>query len=467
MSTPPFDPYADDPQPTTSQPDPVTQANPFTVAPPPDPLPANPFAPPPAPPPRNGSRAHDAAPAVPAESRAPAAPSLPPAVGVSPVTSTPPGTAPPGTVPPFGVPQQPNPSGPAQMYPILVPQLEPDLSALPPATTSPRTMSEPAPLPIPGPGGAREGQPVRIGLWGSGRSGKSTFLASLPLAAMQGRHGTWMVAGTDDDAAAALNYMVNRVAVEGRFPAGNMVVEGYSWTFHGTPPPAGFGSLLRALGVRRQPSAVDFTLEVFDPPGSYYRTGRVEPEALDHLANAGGLIYLVDPDVRRQRGDDSFQHFFGALQMLASRMATTGQLINGRLPQAIAVCVTKLDDDTFFRRVVTQTDMVSQDQDGHRLPRVPQERSREFFDWVCTRVLGGSASMVQEGLRAYFLPDRIQYFATSAIGFRLNHDQVFDFRDFRNVDQSAQELVIRERLRPVNVLEPLIYLEQRIRSVRR
>ena len=105
--------------------------------------------------------------------------------------------------------------------------------------------------------------------------------------------------------------------------------------------------------------------------------------------------------------------------------------------------------------------------DGHRLPRVPQERSREFFDWVCARVLGGSAGMVREGINAYFDPTRVQYFAPSSIGFRLNSNQVFDFRDFNNIQAIGQDITIRDRPRPINVLEPLIYLEQRIRSGRR
>ncbi|GAA2385596.1 hypothetical protein [Dactylosporangium salmoneum] len=451
--TTPQDPYADDPRPSYDPPEPTTQ-NPFAAA---ADRPNQPAARPNASADRQNPFAAAAAP--PANGNAPVTvtTAVPPVTSAPPASSVPPSYTPP---PATAVPRQ---SPPNEGLRITLPNLPADN----PAPIPTRTMSEPAPLPIPGSGGSRGDSTVRIGLWGSSRSGKSTYLASLPLAAMQGRHGTWIVAGTDEAAAQFLNESVNQLAGARRFPAASTSMEGISWSFHGTPPPGGFNSILRSIGVRRS-AEVQFTLELYDPPGQYYRSNNVDPQALEHLANANGLIYLVDPVVDAQRGDESFQYFYGALQLLTARMAAEGRLVKGRLPHAIAVCVTKFDDEAFFRRLVAQTDLVTQDSDGHRLPRVPQERSQEFFDWVCARVLGGSAGMVQEGLQAYFHPDRIQYFATSSVGFRLNHNQIFDFRDFSNVaTRAGQQPEVRDRPRPINVLEPLIFLEQRIRSGRR
>ncbi|MEV6926131.1 hypothetical protein AB0M46_16765 [Dactylosporangium sp. NPDC051485] len=456
--TTPQDPYADDPRPSYDPPEPTTQ-NPFAAAADrPNQSAARPNA--------SADRQNPfaAATAPPANGGTPRTATTPPAATVPPVTSAPPASSvPPSYTPPpaTSVPRQ---SPPNDGLRISLPNLQSDS----PAPIPSRSMADPMPLPIPGQGGARGDSLVRIGLWGSGRSGKSTYLAALPLAAMQGRHGTWVVAGTNEVAAQFLNASVSQLAGDRHFPASTTSMDGISWTFHGTPPPGGFNSILRSIGVRRQ-TDVSFTLDLYDPPGQYYRSNNVDPEALDHLANSNGLIYLVDPVMEGKRdGDDSFQYFYGALQLLTARMAAEGRLVKGRLPHAIAVCVTKFDDENFFRRLVTQTDLVTQDSDGHRLPRVPQERSQEFFDWVCARVLGGSAGMVQEGLRAHFLPDRIQYFATSSVGFRLNHNQIFDFRDFSNVVQRAgQRDEVRDRPRPINVLEPLIFLEQRIRAGRR
>ncbi|XVU22796.1 hypothetical protein ACQPZJ_36825 [Actinoplanes sp. CA-054009] len=351
---------------------------------------------------------------------------------------------------------------------INVPPIPMDTPAAPPPSNSNRTMTEPAPLPIPG--GMRPGQvqdsTVRIGLWGSTRSGKSTYLAALPIAAMQGGHGSWVVAGTDDLAADYLNQSVNRLVVQRRFPRPNRVIEPISWTFHGTPPPAGWG---RAFFSKRRPvpDSVDFRLELHDPPGSFYENGRISEEAIEHLANANGLIYLMNPVLNRNEIQMNFEAFFSALQRLTTRMSASGQMDNGKLPHYVAVCVTKFDDEHLFRHVVSNTNFVRQDQDGQRLPRIPQERSAEYFAWVCERLLGGNTELVRSALSTHFHEDRINYFATSAIGFRLNSNNIFDFRDFRNTEQIDGDTGLRGMPRPINVLEPLIFLERRIRAARR
>lgn len=379
-------------------------------------------------------------------------------------------------------PQRPRPAAPAEPSPsngsersgpgsspfgITVPATPMDSPAAPrPAS---RTLSEPAPLPIPG--GTRPGQSqdatVRIGLWGSSRSGKSTFLAALPIAAMQGGHGSWVIAGTDDLAADYLNQSVNRLVVQRRFPPPNRVVEPISWTFHGTPPPAGWSRTL--FSKRRvEPGSVDFRLELHDPPGAFYQDGRISDEAIDHLANANGLIYLLDPVLNPGEMQQNFQHFFSALQRLTARMSTSGQMDNGKLPHYVAVCVTKFDDDQLFRHVVTNTDFVRQDEDPQRLPRIPQDRAAAYFAWVCDRLLGGNTALVRQALSTYFHDDRINYFGTSAIGFRLNSGNVFDYRDFRNTEpMEGGGVGLRGMPRPINVLEPLVFLERRIRAARR
>jgi hypothetical protein len=329
----------------------------------------------------------------------------------------------------------------------------------PQAHSGPRMISELSPLPIPVRSGAvLRGQPIRIGLWGATRSGKSTYLASLPLAGMMRRPETWTVVGTDDSAAEYLNHMVNLMVTQRVFPRPNRIVEAISWAFSGPPPATGLSALSHLIG--RQPAQVEFVLELHDPPGRDYAT--VNPEVIEHLVNAHGVLYLVDPTLN-QDTDMTFQAFFHAVQLLHRRLGALGRLKHGRLPHHIAVCITKFDDDHFFRRLATETDYVTQDSWGARLPRVPQERSREYFQWVCERVLGSGATMVRQALDAFFLPKRIEFFATTAIGFRLNGQGMFDFRDFCNADTTSEPARLRGLPQPVNVLEPLIFLERQIR----
>jgi len=75
-------------------------------------------------------------------------------------------------------------------------------------------------------------------------------------------------------------------------------------------------------------------------------------------------------------------------------------------------------------------------------------------------------------LQSYFAPDHIRYFVSSSIGLRrwssenvgvsagvakVNPEDFANFREDRN-----GELVIRGPIDPINVLEPLISLQQRI-----
>jgi hypothetical protein len=302
---------------------------------------------------------------------------------------------------------------------------------------------------------------IRIGIWGTSGSGKTTFLAALPVAAWNGRNGTWGVSTTSQEAAVYLNHVVQQLTVEQRCPVATLVMQPISWTFRGRPARRG---VLARLGVGR--SEVDFTLELYDPPGAFYENGHVDPELIQSLSTTRGLLYLIDPTVGAAN-DQTFRGFFDALTQLNTRMAENGQLYHGKLPHFVAVCVTKFDDERLFRRLARETDFLVQDKDGERLPRIRPGKSKEYFDFVCDRMLGAQAALVRRALTAHFHPDRIEYFATSAVGFRLNSRREFDFADFANVRMAGGVATIRDTPRPVNVLEPLLFLEERIRSERR
>jgi hypothetical protein len=308
-------------------------------------------------------------------------------------------------------------------------------------------------------------QPVRIGVWGSGRSGKSTFLAALPLAALRGPQGrSWMVSGTNEAAAEYLTTGMTRLVAGRRFPTPTQVTTPISWQFSGPAPHAGPLGLPDFL-QRRGRSPVEFVLELFDPPGIRFEAGQIDSQLIEILANSAGILYLIDP---LPTSTDAFTSFFGTLQQLSARVAANRQMLRGKLPHFVAVCITKFDDETLFRRLTAETTLVTQDESVHWMPRIKPDRTREYFDWVCERMLGGAANVVRDCLDTFFHRKRVAFFASSAIGFRLNPHQVFDFRDFRNLSVSSnEEPLVRDMPRPINVLEPLIYLERHIRAARR
>ena len=100
----------------------------------------------------------------------------------------------------------------------------------------------------------------------------------------------------------------------------------------------------------------------------------------------------------------------------------------------------------------------------------------EFFDLLCTGKFWGekyergdrSARFVRNELRNAFDPAKIEYFVTSSIGFWIppgwaGAGSDFDPGDFANYHKVGQnEASIRGAISPINVLEPLIRLRQRI-----
>jgi hypothetical protein len=127
--------------------------------------------------------------------------------------------------------------------------------------------------------------------------------------------------------------------------------------------------------------------------------------------------------------------------------------------------VNKFDDPGFFSAAVEHR-WVNQEQSGARMPFVSLEQGPAFFDWVCSTRYGQTTELIRNTLRAFFHADRVEYFASSGIGFKLNPHGEFDFRDYANVEIRDGVPCIRSLVRPLNVLEPLIRLERRIRQSR-
>lgn len=295
---------------------------------------------------------------------------------------------------------------------------------------------------------------VRIGLWGAPRSGKTTFLASLPIAAMQharNERGNWVVSGVGNSAVDFLNGSVNQLTVERGFPGATVGVQGMTWSFQGEVP--------RQLGGIRQ---VGFELDIHDVSGESFRPEHPQHAAIvNQLADAEGLIYLFDPLLDGEPATQSVRFFHATLNALYSRVREQRGLLQGRLPHQVAVCVAKFDDPELFRPSV-EAGWVTQDDVGARLPQVPEHLSAGYFAWLCDTFRGSTTRLVRDALNTNFHPDRISYHAISAIGFRLNEAGIFDYRSYANVELVDGQPRIATVPQPLNVLDPVIALERRI-----
>jgi hypothetical protein len=97
--------------------------------------------------------------------------------------------------------------------------------------------------------------------------------------------------------------------------------------------------------------------------------------------------------------------------------------------------------------------------DQFMFPRVTEDRAEEFFDDLCKRSPTGGATLVQRAIKRHFRADRVRYFATSSVGFFLDHSRRFNVDDFYNViERPGESWMLRGEINPINVLEPLLWL---------
>ncbi len=335
---------------------------------------------------------------------------------------------------------------------------------------------------------ATPAQPVKISLWGPPTSGKTTYLAALDQAVTRTRNnrsaGNWRIVADDPKSSEKLKDWTHRLVQERQFPEKTEVGEEIplQWWFIGDLTGTEYEQRRRG---RRKPSQAEckFMLDLVDVSGeafSHSAEREIKEKALNRLEEADGLIYLFDPITERDKRS-AFPYLDSILKDLSFRMKD--KLITGRLPHQVSVCVTKFDDkDLLFQ--ARQAHLVSSGPDG--LPRVPDEHAEEFFSTLCEGNFWGKgehdeetytgATWVRDALREGFLPDRIKYYVTSSIGYWRqrsgNHAEPertgsnFDPDDFSNVvnvPQNGENIPkIRGAIHPINVLEPLISLQQRI-----
>ncbi|GIF22959.1 hypothetical protein Ate02nite_56890 [Paractinoplanes tereljensis] len=232
---------------------------------------------------------------------------------------------------------------------------------------------------------------VRIAMWGPPRSGKTTLLNSLALAMRAEPGGS--ITAVDES---ALDFIVSAerdLAGARQFPAATAVSSRVRLQVdRSIPDPTWLDRLLRRPPRRRRP--VQFRIDVLDPPGeAFLVAGSAQTEVLNSLVEADGLLLTIDP----VGGNAGYEEFLPRLKLM---MGERGRLIEGRLPYYVAVCVTKFDEPLVAAEAV-------QRGLAERGEIVPDQLAERYME---------SAGLIPYALKSYFLPDRIRYFVTSAVG---------------------------------------------------
>jgi transcriptional regulator with XRE-family HTH domain/GTPase SAR1 family protein len=324
---------------------------------------------------------------------------------------------------------------------------------------------------------------VKIGLWGSPQSGKTTYLAALRHAtnATPSDYGTWSMVPLTAQSSDLLVELTKELN-SGQFPAAT-ILGGFvplSWMFFGDITRSKFVSARQRL-LRRGPVMSEFVLDLIDASGHAFSDDRewdgaspaVAHAVFEHLLDSDGLIYLFDPLGERENRDAIAFVNRTISELKRRHYERTGQ--GGRLPHQLSICVTKFDQPEVLLQARAHG-LVHMGPDG---PRVRDEAAKEFFEALCTGRFWSdpyehndrSASFVMRELQSSFAPENIDYFVTSSIGFYRSpgwrQEAPFDPEVFRNyfAGQSGDGPAnprIRGMINPINVLEPLISVQQRI-----
>jgi hypothetical protein len=336
---------------------------------------------------------------------------------------------------------------------------------------------------------------IRIGLWGATGSGKTTYLGALGLANADPNEAgaTWAVRGDDPLSTNTLAEYSGILANKKQFPVATQGNTPLRWVLAGGRRPHAAGrrsapprqrtatrleqieyhlemldlsGLLLDDEIRLNPESLyppeeenDLAFDLPDPSEQSGAEADVE-EALRHLTDCQGILFLFDP-LREEAEADAFRYFNTIRAQLEARTAASGRMFGPTLPHHVAVCITKFDDREVLNQALGAEGVAALHE--RRPPiRIESAVASRYLDMLA-RNPRSSARLVRDMLRARIRPERAKVFAMSSVGFWLGSDERFDQDDFSNVLLDGGNPTIRGTPRPMNVLEPMVWLASHIR----
>lgn len=303
-------------------------------------------------------------------------------------------------------------------------------------------------------------------MWGAPGTGKTTFLGVLNIALHRRPYGLTMT-GANEASVNVLIEMTEMLNDRHLFPPATEAIDYYKWDLFGVrqpqSPPGG--------PTPASPSRI--TLKLTDPSGELMRTSRLSDparkELIDDIVDSAGILFMFDPIREFERGD-AFSTTNGMLMQLMSAFASRDpDNFTGRLPHHVAVCVTKFDEPRILETARRLNILRRDPRDPHDLPFVHNQDARKLLNSLASVSGSGDGEMLVNALDTYFHPERVQYFITSAVGFYVDpQTKRFDIDDPQNLVKNSAgmsksgESHIRGPVRPVNIVEPVLWLSDHI-----
>jgi energy-coupling factor transporter ATP-binding protein EcfA2 len=304
-----------------------------------------------------------------------------------------------------------------------------------------------------------------IAMLGTTGSGKSTFLCALEKALIE-QDSDWLIFCRDIASMTQLDEMSSALTSEGRFPLPTLSVDSFDWILSGqverTEPAARAGRFRTRTAERLVRERVEITLKLTDATGELGRADQIgladRKKLIEHLARSRGILYMFDP-IREFKTGDAYQRTSSLLRELMGE-ASNEPDFDGRLPHHLAVCVTKLDEPRVFKTAQELGMLMGDDHNQWGFPRVHESDAQALLQSLCTVSRTGNGEGLPRLLERYFYPERISYYATSAVGFMLNkRTNRFDIEDTENVYRTASgRPLVRGPIHPINVVEPVLWL---------
>jgi hypothetical protein len=296
-----------------------------------------------------------------------------------------------------------------------------------------------------------------IAMLGSTGSGKSTFLCALEMALLQ-KDSNWLLYARDDASKMQLDEMSSALTSEGRFPLPTFGIDTFDWILGGKVE----RTERTRFSTRTVPQSVEITMKLTDSTGELGRSDQIglqpRQQLMANLARSAGILYMFDP-IREFNEGDAYARTSSLLRELIG-VLSSDKGFDGRLPHHVAVCVTKLDDPRVYR-TAESLKMLEWDQDHPQgFPMVHDSDARDLLHTLCKVGRNGTGEVVPRLLEKFFYPQRVRYFATSAVGFMVDkRTRRFDPQDTENVYRIASgKSLVRGPVNPVNVVEPVLWL---------